>query len=330
MIITKLFVVTIQLSAVKHLFSGNISETCLALLKKKFEGVCYKKSYIIQVIAVIRMSKIRASYELKSDVDVDITFSAKVVVYHYGEIIPDCVIKVFDAEGIYRGENKTCGISIDTLRHPHVVYHIGDVVPIRVLKVAYMPGVSAISVIACPFVPMPVKPIIYAFKAIDDIDKPLAPKLFYLIDVLISKMESTKQKQYVESGLADFMKNALYQYKSEHKLDIETKSLFLVIKDFSKALKEGRELPYSQIMYSDKLNDFDTMIGVGSPKKPSDAKDQEPEIVFPTMCKALIYVVSFFIDYFRNVNILMDAFPTLKSIKENQSIWTLYSMYRKE
>lgn len=305
--IKKIITVSVTIDS-KSLYSGDIDDVCLNILRKKYVGVCFKSCFITAITQILRRSRVRSCYELTGNMIVDVTFLADAIVYFKGEVLT-CVVKNFDAENVYRAEMKEGGIAIDTFKYPHISYKTGDEVLVRVFKDSYSPMMNGVSVLAYPFVPMASKPLICSF----DDNRPRKKRDYNtekLVD-LLKVLADLKKNLPDDKERVQFFKKIMYPYKNE----TEEKGISI----FTVADEGFDKSRVKQIIYDDRLDDFNSSVMISNAVQPMSIK-------FNNINLALMFVTEKFINYYRNLNSLMNL--SIEKIKNNQDAWKLYSSYK--
>jgi len=151
MISTKIYNQRLDLKDVDLIYDTK-EKSCMKLLKEIYKSKCFKGSYILDIIEIIKSSDTSLStYHLDVRGDIWVTFTAKIIEYPEDDLISNCKIirkiedKVFAkvSHGIVR-----------LLTHDLVrLVKEGDTIPIIVKKSKYMPLRDSISIFAIPFTP---------------------------------------------------------------------------------------------------------------------------------------------------------------------------------
>lgn len=151
MIITKNFTDLITLSSAEC-HTPNKKTFLLNLLKTRFEGKCYEKSYVKEVTELIEYSSLSGfQIELNDGSHrYSVFFAAKCVLYSKGYIIPDYKVKKVTSSTVtFKNEYSICNIQMNRLTG--IPIKIGSTLPLVVLQSPkYIFGTTNIIVLAMP------------------------------------------------------------------------------------------------------------------------------------------------------------------------------------
>jgi len=151
MIIEKDFTDLLTLSS-EEAHKPNKQTFLLNLLKNMYEGKCYNKSYIKEIIELKEYSSLSGFQIEVNDGShrYSILFRAKCVFYPKGYVIPDCKVKKVTSSTVtFKNEYSICNIQMNRLTG--VPIKIGSTLPLVVLQSPkYIFGTSNIIVLAMP------------------------------------------------------------------------------------------------------------------------------------------------------------------------------------
>ena len=152
MIITKILETQLDIIKPSDIFSPDINNVILRLLKEKYEGKCYKSCLILKITQIIRASNIYMSYNLDGSAFISVLFEVKGLIYQKGEIITDAVIVNKDSNGTVQCQTQYASIH---LRQDKVlnIFKNNQRIPLIVHKVRYILNQNNISILGKPFKP---------------------------------------------------------------------------------------------------------------------------------------------------------------------------------
>jgi hypothetical protein len=128
-------------------FCVNIDENILAVVKSEFEGICFKGSYITEVVKITQRSSCKiVCTNLDGGCVIDVEFLARIEMYGKWDIIT--CMKIEKKENIILG-SVAKNIS-DTKQFSHMticlkptketeIFSVGDYIPVRVIQIYYPP-----------------------------------------------------------------------------------------------------------------------------------------------------------------------------------------------
>jgi len=164
--IIKTFETSIDIVDIEKLYQP-ISQILMEELKSKYEGVCFKSSYIIEIKEILHNSEVEISTDHQDCIGkVDVRFSALVEIYTPGNIIPVCKLEIKRSNGEFIGSSDDAGIQIVQSENEKILpaFKVGDRFPIQVRSVTYNIGQSKMTVIGTLPEIKPDKLIIHKIK----------------------------------------------------------------------------------------------------------------------------------------------------------------------
>ncbi len=145
----------IDISDVNDMFCNNYNDMILNLLKKKFKNKCYKSVYILDIIEIIRRSKLHCkSKNLNGESYVDVQFSAECLIYEKGEIIHNCKIIQITERDIILAKTTFCAVHIKNITKLDI-FKESEEMPVIVKAVRYNLFDTEIAISGIPLVPIP-------------------------------------------------------------------------------------------------------------------------------------------------------------------------------
>lgn len=150
MIISKVFEIAITVDDPIGFMSRE--QNLIEYIKREYEEKCYKSTYIINIIEIIRQSDCTISQiNMDASGNINVSFIAECLVYESGEIVTGCKITTIrrDIGKIYcSGPKCIAAIKIHKLAES---YTVGQEIAIIVEDTMYTPYQDTIVVIANPF-----------------------------------------------------------------------------------------------------------------------------------------------------------------------------------
>jgi hypothetical protein len=160
MLIETRFKIQLEISDIAVIYSTNIDEQLIKILQKKYNGKCFKNTYIIDITKIIDKSPLISNTDRTGgSFNIDIDFLAKCKIYEIGEIIPMAeILEISESGMIFL---KTDGVSIGIYPQKGLQeLKIKDKIPVIVNDLKYPPMTENIVVAAKPFIPIN-EPIIW-------------------------------------------------------------------------------------------------------------------------------------------------------------------------
>ena len=297
MIYLKTFETYIDLSNNNDIYTINLTKTLLHILNNTIVGKCFKSSYIMEITRIIKHSEIYMSYELDGSAYVCIQFECKVLIYHKGEVIVDCLIKKIESNNQIHAESKYANIQIKNAELAPIKEN--DISPVIVNMVKYIPGKHLIAVMASPFIPIQTDVIMYKIINTDgNNDKWIEEQ-----EMNISKLEANLASQ--SADVFKFFKSLLtVESKNTNKINL---------KDI-KSLKSG-------VLYRDiSCKYLSKCLYVQSVDQPTVVQSLD------NIYKILL------VDYEKELKIiqtLCQTYSTMQKINNNSKIWNTYNIYKR-
>lgn len=185
-------------------------------LKNKYEGKCYKSSYILEILEIVHNSEVEISTDHQDCIGlVYVTFNALVEVYTLGNIIPVCKLEIKRQNGEFIGSSDDAGIQIIQTENERILpaFKVGDKFPVQIRDVTYNTGQSKMTVLATLPEIKPDKLVIYKIKEpLNDSDIKRLEKFFVnFIEPLhkwLAGLNAADKKKY------DEFVGVTYPYKS--------------------------------------------------------------------------------------------------------------------
>lgn len=164
--IVKTFVTSIDIVDIEKLYQP-IQPILMEELKTKYEGRCFKSSYIIEILEIVHYSEVEISTDHQDCIGLlYVTFNALAEIYVPGNIIPVCKLEVRRSNGEFIGSSDNAGIQIVQTENERILpaFKVGDKFPVQVRDVTYNTGQKQMTVLATLPEIKPEKLIIYKIK----------------------------------------------------------------------------------------------------------------------------------------------------------------------
>ncbi len=315
--VEKILEVRLDINDANNMFVQDYDKVFLEILKQKYKKRCYKSMLIIDIIKIIKRSKIYCkSKTLDGTLYVDIQFLASGIVYEQEEIIHKCKIIQIHSNGVMHAKSEYAAIQIANIDGMNI-FKENEEIPVVVNRVKYNIFEDEITVLAFPLIPLKKKIILYksinTSQSLNDIDEE-SNKILHEISELLKEMDKYK-KDYKESY--EFFINLLYPTKKPMNIKTEKKKIDAEL--FKKM--EGKIITNS---YSYLLDDFIYILDEKSYK--SIIPDiQIIEVPFNELILRILY------DYKKNIIMLKDfilTYNTKDKIKDNSHIWSVFNMLK--
>lgn len=323
MLTKKVLETTLDLYNPKYIYSSDIDAILLKLLNKKYNGMCYKRSYIKEVLQIITRSKITMS---TNDFygSVHIMFLASVIVYSPGEIISGIKIINKTREGNVQGTNNIVAVEV---KYDKILdlYPIGATIPIKVIEAVYMLGKNMITMLGSILSPTPEKNIFYICGNDITNDKFMEAKCYYN-----NALVDNKWADEIQGNEFNFFKKILYPYKTDKDFD-EIKKIIPKIQytvlDFNiediKIFKKGiyiipTEIPLSEmkIIFIDEQFKYDIV--------------REFEVYEKDIFSTLITFINKFSIYKSSIISLCEYYNNKNIINENSQLFLEYQKSKQD
>lgn len=203
--IVKTFETSIDIVDTEKLYQP-LQSILMEELKSKYEGKCFKSSYIIEIVEIVHASEVEISTDHQDCIGlVYVTFNALVEVYTPGNIIPVCKLEIKRQNGEFIGSSNDAGIQIIQTENERILpaFKVDDRFPVQVKDVTYNIGQPKMTVIATLPELKPDKLIIYKVREpLSEPDIKALDKFFTtFIDPLhrwLAELSASDKKKYDE------------------------------------------------------------------------------------------------------------------------------------
>jgi hypothetical protein len=310
--VVKLMETRIVIDDITDMFCSNYDAMVLNLIKKKFNGRCYKSVYILDILRVITRSDLKCKNKsLDGYVYLDVQFESLCMLYENGEIIHNCKIVQILSKNVILAKSTHCSIQI---KNPTKIdiFKEGDEIPVIVNDSRYPLFDTEISISSIPLMPTYTSPIlnIIATSDMDAEHKEASETLLSEIDALVEEVDKFDKKA------VKFFVELLYPYKKYKSFKAFGDALTL--EEFDK-IKEG-DLVFASDRYLNEdvfykfRKDFDVKsFDMGELIEVNiSLKEMHDKLIFERK-KNLEVLLGFLREY------------NIEKIKKNSILWQVYS-----
>ncbi len=203
-------------------FCANKQMFALEAIREIFEKKCFKGCYIVSIIGINKISNnYVVSGNLTADTEVDVEFTANIIIYGKGEVLTG--VKIEKKEGLIVGlydKNDSNAIVVARPKDGTEVVNVGQTIPIRILQFGYPPFESAISIIGTLFVCDRVNLI---FQVNDKIQAKTREEINILSKMINDEYETRSSFDKETADNARYFEELLYSYRGCEKKINKTK-----------------------------------------------------------------------------------------------------------
>lgn len=152
--VTKLIETRVDIVNVADMFCSDYNLMVINLLKKKFNGRCYKSVYILDVLELVNRSDIKCkNRSLDGYAYVDVQFKVSCILYENGEIIHNCKIVQILSKNVILAKSTYCSIQIKNPTNIDI-FKEGDEIPVIVNDSRYSLFDTEIAISSIPLIPV--------------------------------------------------------------------------------------------------------------------------------------------------------------------------------
>jgi len=152
MIVTKQIAVGVDIDNVFTLYA---SDTLLQILKNKYEHKCFKSSWIIEVVNVVKTGNCNINQFGKPGCGtIHVVFSARAIVFVPDEVLLDCKVNTKTSDGSIICSTDNCNILIKKHKSLESITP-GQIIMVRVGAAIYRINADKVSVNGLPFTHLP-------------------------------------------------------------------------------------------------------------------------------------------------------------------------------
>lgn len=312
--INKVFDIILNITDINHIFVKKFDDKLIELLSEKYLNRCFMSSYIVKINKIINRSLLELNQnDLDCSFNISVQFEAECLIYNKNEIILDMEIQEIVNNNIITKKDNI--LALIKNNQDLSIFKKGDKIPITVGKVKYSLGSDKISINSYPFIPILDNIKYYKINKLDSSE----------IDLLNDEiLNSIKEEENVKLNILknknnnwNYFKELIYPYKKNIELkDIKNKV------DLLELTKNLDKYENQIIEVNDKYDISDRIIILH--------KENEVNNYIKNNMYLIIYDV--LKKYYLNlklINDLSNIYNTEKLIKENQTIFNIYTKYKK-
>lgn len=312
--INKVFDIILNITDINHIFVKKFDDKLIELLSEKYLNRCFMSSYIVKINKIINRSLLELNQnDLDCSFNISVQFEAECLIYNKNEIILDMEIQEIVNNNIITKKDNI--LALIKNNQDLSIFKKGDKIPITVGKVKYSLGSDKISINSYPFIPILNNIKYYKVNKLDSSE----------IDLLNDEiLNSIKEEENVKLNILknknnnwNYFKELIYPYKKNIELkDIKNKvDLLELVNNLDKYENQIIEV-------NDKYDISDRIVILH--------KENEVNNYIKNNMYLIIYDV--LKKYYLNlklINDLSNIYNTEKLIKENQTIFNIYTKYKK-
>ncbi len=312
--INKVFDIILNITDITHIFVKKIDDKLIELLSEKYLNKCFMSSYILKINKIINRSLLEANQnDLECSFNISIQFEAECLIFNQNEIILDMEIQEIVNNNIITKKDNI--LALIKNNQDLTNFKKGDKIPITVGKVKYSVGSDKISINSYPFIPITTNIKYYKLSKLDDSELDLLNEEILNIIQLEENIKSTILK--TKNNNWNYFKELIYPYKK----NIELKNIKNTI-DLLELVNNLEKYENQIIEINDKYNISDRTVIL----------HKENEV--NNYIKSNMYLIIYDIlkKYYLNLKLINDLstiYNTEKLIKENLTIFNIYSKYKK-
>jgi len=310
------------------LYSSSIDDIILDNLRQRFTGKCYMSCLITEVVEIVKRSNL-----ILSKTRQDGSFVCNIIIKIRGIVIPNhgvvhnAVVKNIDKQGRMICKNDNSAIYVHPVINTQTI-RIGQSIPVISRMSRYKQFKKLITVDAIPFIPSIDKTSETIYK-VDFKHTPLVTRLFNKLNIELEKNKKLDKK------VCAFFTELLYPYKTKVLYDktVKNKNVSVVnIKDFINDHKEKSFIISSPDWVPKNKNVIlsYTTVDTKNILNSEELKKTNRGIFITEKYEVVVgYFIQKLIEYNITVRNLCTTYNTMKLIKDNKNLWTIYKTHRK-
>lgn len=312
--INKVFDIILNITDINHIFVKKFDDKLIELLSEKYLNRCFMSSYIVKINKIINRSLLELNQnDLDCSFNISVQFEAECLIYNKNEIILDMEIQEIVNNNIITKKDNI--LALIKNNQDLSVFKKGDKIPITVGKVKYSLGSDKISINSYPFIPILNNIKYYKVNKLDSSE----------IDLLNDEiLNSIKEEENIKLNILknknnnwNYFKELIYPYKKNIELkDIKNKvDLLELVKNLDKYENQIIEV-------NDKYDISDRIVILHKENEVNNyVKNNMYLIIYDVLKKYYLNL--------KLINDLSNIYNTEKLIKENQTIFNIYTKYKK-
>ena len=312
--INKVFDIILNITDITHIFVKKFDDKLIELLSEKYLNRCFMSAYIIKINKIINRSLLELNQnDLDCSFNISVQFEAECLIFNQNEIILDMEIQEIVNNNIITKKDNILALIKNNQDLSN--FKKGDKIPITVAKVKYSLGSDKISINSYPFIPIISNVKYYKLGKLDNSEIDLLNE-----EILNTIYEEEKIKLNIlknKNNTWNYFKELIYPYKK----NIDFKNIKNKV-DLLELINNLDKYEDQIIEINDKYNISDRTIIL----------HQENEVNQYIKSNMYLTIYDILKKYYLNLKLLNDLsniYNTEKLIKENQTIFNIYSKYKK-
>jgi len=317
--ITKIFDITLNIDNINDIFTKDINQKLLSLIKKKYQYKCYLSSYVLKINKIINRSLLEFNQnDLNCSFNISIQFEAECLVFNKNEVILNMKIQEIVNNNLILKNTTTSEINeiiIALIKNNQdlSIFSKDDIIPIIVGKVKYSLGSDKITINAYPFIPI-VSNIIY--YQVTSLNKQQLELLQETILPYIEYEEQIKKDLLkTKNNTWDYFKNLVYPYTNTDNKKSKPNMINLM------------EVINNSDKYNNKIIAFDEQYDISNCEL--CIYDDHNSYVKINSYMSFYELCKKYYLYLKLINDLSINYNSEKEIKSNTKIFDIYNKYKK-
>lgn len=317
--ITKIFDITLNIDNINDIFTKDINQKLLSLIKKKYQYKCYLSSYVLQINKIINRSLLEFNQnDLNCSFNISIQFEAECLVFNKNEVILNMKIQEIVNNNLILKNTTTSEINeiiIALIKNNQdlSIFSKDDIIPIIVGKVKYSLGSDKITINAYPFIPIISNIIYYQVTSLNK------QQLELLQETILPYIEYEEQIKNdllkTKNNTWDYFKNLVYPYTNTNNTKSKPTMINLM------------EVINNSDKYNNKIIAFDEKYDISNCEL--CIYDDHNSYVKINSYMSFYELCKKYYLYLKLINDLSINYNSEKEIKSNTKIFDIYNKYKK-
>ena len=317
--ITKIFDITLNIDNINDIFTKDINQKLLSLIKKKYQYKCYLSSYVLKINKIINRSLLEFNQnDLNCSFNISIQFEAECLVFNKNEVILNMKIQEIVNNNLILKNTTTSEINeiiIALIKNNQdlSIFSKDDIIPIIVGKVKYSLGSDKITINAYPFIPIISNIIYYQVTGLNK------QQLELLQETILPYIEYEEQIKNdllkTKNNTWDYFKNLVYPYTNTNNTKSKPTMINLM------------EVINNSDKYNNKIIAFDEKYDISNCEL--CIYDDHNSYVKINSYMSFYELCKKYYLYLKLINDLSINYNSEKEIKSNTKIFDIYNKYKK-
>jgi hypothetical protein len=317
--ITKIFDITLNIDNINDIFTKDINQKLLSLIKKKYQYKCYLSSYVLKINKIINRSLLEFNQnDLNCSFNISIQFEAECLVFNKNEVILNMKIQEIVNNNLILKNTTTSEINeiiIALIKNNQdlSIFSKDDIIPIIVGKVKYSLGSDKITINAYPFIPIISNIIYYQVTGLNK------QQLELLQETILPYIEYEEQIKNdllkTKNNTWDYFKNLVYPYTNTNNIKSKPNMINLM------------EVINNSDKYNNKIIAFDEQYDISNCEL--CIYDDHNSYVKINSYMSFYELCKKYYLYLKLINDLSINYNSEKEIKSNTKIFDIYNKYKK-